>query len=86
VGCSQFGSVPDSGALAASGAGVSLVPVSIGGPSSVSCPLPVTFSMFGASYGLSFDPVCKLALGVQPVVLALCALAAALIVVAGIRS
>jgi hypothetical protein len=42
--------------------------------------------MFGATYTLSFDPLCQLARGVAPVVLMLCAIAAGLIVVMGIRS
>ncbi len=85
VGCAQFGSAA-SGAVGVSGVSISLSPVSVGGPSNPVCPLPVTFSMFGVSYALSYDPLCRLAQGVAPVVIGLCALAAGLIVVAGIRS
>jgi hypothetical protein len=51
-----------------------------------SCPVPVTFEVFGSQYSISFDPLCSLARSIRPLILALCALAAAFIVGTGVMA
>jgi len=84
VACADFGSAA-SGTLGASGVNVTLSAVAVGPVSGV-CPLPESFVFFGQTFEFSYGPLCQFAGNVQPVVLMLCALAAGLIVVAGIRS
>lgn len=83
VACSTLGSAPSAPTLPASSVQVPMTPWSVG-PSSGTCPADKTVNVFGQQLSFSFSPVCKFAQGVQPIVLVLCALAAALIVVAGI--
>jgi hypothetical protein len=83
VACSTLGSPPSSPTLPASTVQVPMAPWSIG-PSSGTCPADKTVNVFGQQLSFSFVPLCQFAKNVQPLVLMLCALAAALIVIAGI--
>jgi hypothetical protein len=85
AGCADLGAAPASGAVATNSYAVTLTGWSIG-PASGTCPADVQVSILGSQYALSYGPLCRLATGCQPVVVALCGLAAALIVVAGVRS
>jgi Neisseria meningitidis TspB protein. len=85
AGCADLGSAPASSAVATNSYAVSLTAWNVG-PASGTCPADITVSILGSDYALSYGPLCRLATGCQPVVVALCALAAALIVVAGVRS
>jgi hypothetical protein len=71
--------------LPASSVAVSLSPWNVG-PTSGTCPAPVTFAVFGYSMSLSYTPICTFAQDVNPIVLAVCALFAAFIVVMGFKS
>ncbi|WP_416372721.1 virulence factor TspB C-terminal domain-related protein [Alcanivorax sp.] len=50
------------------------------------CPAPLTFTFYGKSYELSWEPMCTVAEGVRPFVIALGYVAAAFIMVKRIRS
>lgn len=63
----------------------SLQPFSVGGPAG-QCPQPVSFVVLGQALSFSYDPMCSLASSLRPLVLALCALGAGVIVVMGIKS
>ncbi|WP_156954369.1 virulence factor TspB C-terminal domain-related protein [Paraburkholderia acidipaludis] len=83
--CAQLGSPPASGVIPSSSVSVSMSPWSIG-PASGTCPSPITVQVFGTSLLFDYSPMCTFAGRVEPVVLAVCALAAALIVVGGFKS
>lgn len=83
--CAPLGSAPAAPPIPTSSTNVSMSPWSVG-PSDGACPAPKTFQVFGASYSLAFDPLCSLVRSIRPVVLALCALAAAFIVAMGVTA
>lgn len=83
--CADLGTPPASGAIPSSSVSVSMSPWSIG-PASGTCPSPIVVQVFGTSLTFDYTPVCTFAGRVEPVVLAVCALAAALIVVGGLKS
>lgn len=87
-GCAALGTPSASGTLTASGATVTLAPVSVGGVSSSSavCPPDRTITALGTTLAFSYAPMCTAATSLRPVIIALCALVAGLIVVMGIKS
>ncbi len=84
AGCADLGSA-SSPSVGASVVSVSMSPWSIG-PASGTCPQPLSVDIFGQSYQVSYQPLCTVASGLQPVIVALGALAAALIVAMGLKS
>jgi len=60
-----------------------MVPWSVGASDGV-CPADVPMNVLGVQLSLSFQPVCTVAQKLRPIVLALCALAAAFIVATGV--
>jgi hypothetical protein len=82
--CQPLGTAPTPPPIPASSAAVTLSPWSIG-PSSGQCPAPITVNVLGSPLVFDYTPLCSLASQLQPLVLALCALAAALIIVMGIK-
>lgn len=82
-GCVPLGSAPASDAVESSNASISLNPWSVG-PASGTCPSPQTVSVLGTDYQFSFDPLCSVVEKLRPLVLALCALAAAFIIAMGV--
>lgn len=83
--CAPLGSAPAAPPIPTSSTNVSMSPWNVG-PADGSCPAPKTFEVFGSSYSLAFDPLCSLVQSIRPVVLALCALAAAFIVAMGVTA
>lgn len=83
--CAPLGTAPAAPPIPTSSTNVSMSPWNVG-PSDGSCPAPKTFEVFGSSYSLAFDPLCSLVQSIRPVVLALCALAAAFIVAMGVTA
>ncbi|MGX7005134.1 virulence factor TspB C-terminal domain-related protein [Caballeronia sp. KNU42] len=83
--CQPLGSAPTPPPIPASSVTVTMSPWDIG-PSSGSCPAPLTVSAFGAPLTFDYSAICTFAERVQPLILALCALGAALIVVMGLKS
>ena len=84
--CQPLGTPPDAPTLPSSSATVTLSPVSVGGPSNPVCPSPLSVDVFGQTLTFSYDPMCRFASALKPLVLALCGLGAALIVVFGLKS
>ncbi|WP_156437484.1 MULTISPECIES: virulence factor TspB C-terminal domain-related protein [Burkholderia] len=64
---------------------VAISPRSIGLMSG-SCPEPYQVSVMGADLSFSYEPICTVAIKLRPLVLILCALAAALIFCTGLKS
>jgi hypothetical protein len=56
------------------------------GASDGTCPAPKQISVLGSQYSLAFDPLCTAVQMLRPLVLALCALAAAFIVAMGVTA
>ncbi|MGV2292084.1 virulence factor TspB C-terminal domain-related protein [Trinickia sp. YCB016] len=83
--CQSLGTAPTAPPIPTSSASVTMSQWSIG-PASGQCPSPITVNVMGAPLVFDYSPLCSLASQLQPLVLALCALGAALIVVMGIRS
>ncbi|WP_157778245.1 virulence factor TspB C-terminal domain-related protein [Burkholderia thailandensis] len=83
AGCVPLGSVPASGAVPTSDASISLTPWNIGSVDGT-CPAAQTVSILGTDFQLTFDPLCAVVQKLRPLVLALCALAAAFIVAMGV--
>lgn len=83
--CAGLGAPPAPGSIPASSVSVGLSPWSIG-PASGTCPAPLSVTVFGNALSFSFTPLCTFASEIAPLLIALCALLAAWIVVAGIRS
>ncbi|MEX3954722.1 virulence factor TspB C-terminal domain-related protein [Trinickia sp. EG282A] len=83
--CAPLGSAPAAPPIPTSSTSVAMSPWSVG-PADGACPSPKTFEVFGSSYSLAFDPLCSLVQSIRPVVLALCALAAAFIVAMGVTA
>ncbi|PRG06838.1 hypothetical protein C6Q17_24050 [Burkholderia contaminans] len=54
------------------------------GPSDGACPSPQVVTVLGTQLSFAFDPLCSMVQKLRPLVLALCALAAALIVAMGV--
>lgn len=81
--CASLGTVT-AGSLPASSVSVSLSPWAIG-PSSGACPPPQTVQVFGSTLSFDYSPLCSFATQVSPLFVALCAIAAAFIIVMGIR-
>ncbi|AOJ55868.1 hypothetical protein AQ477_04615 [Burkholderia thailandensis] len=48
------------------------------------CPAPQTVAILGTDFQLTFDPLCSVVQKLRPLILALCALAAAYIVAMGV--
>jgi hypothetical protein len=83
--CASLGTAPTAPALSASSVTVSLSPWSIG-PTSGTCPAPLTFNIFGNQLAYDYTPLCTFVGRLAPLILALCGLASALIVVSGVKS
>ncbi|KVU20181.1 hypothetical protein WK62_21025 [Burkholderia ubonensis] len=81
--CAPLGSAPPAPPIPSSSANVSMTPWSVGAADGV-CPAPQVVSVLGSSLSLSWDPMCSFVQKVRPLVLAICALAAALIVAMGV--
>jgi hypothetical protein len=60
-------------------------PWSVGASDGV-CPADLLVDVFGTQLAFSFGPVCTVAQKLRPIVLALCALAAAFIVAMGVSA
>jgi len=58
-------------------------PVSVG-PSDGVCPVPIAVNVFGSTFSIDYSPLCSFVTMLRPLVLAMCALGAALIVVLGV--
>ncbi|MDN7668327.1 MULTISPECIES: virulence factor TspB C-terminal domain-related protein [Burkholderia cepacia complex] len=82
-GCVPLGQAPTAPDIPASSASISLSPWSIGSVDGT-CPSPQTVTILGSDFQLSFDPLCTVVQKLRPLVLALCALAAAYIVATGV--
>lgn len=72
--CAKLGT-SDSAKLPNATKDVSVVAATFAG--SATCPAPITFSAFGASYVLPYDPLCSRLAALRPFILALAAVAAA---------
>lgn len=83
AGCVPLGQAPGSDSLDGNSVSIPLNPWSIG-PVSGTCPSPQTVSILGADYQFTFDPLCSVVQKLRPLMLALCALAAAFIVAMGV--
>lgn len=83
AGCVPLGSAPASGVMPASEASISLTPWNIGSVDGT-CPEAQTVTILGTEFSISFDPLCTVVQKLRPIVLALCALAAAFIVAMGV--
>ncbi|MDN7680967.1 virulence factor TspB C-terminal domain-related protein [Burkholderia cenocepacia] len=83
AGCVPLGDVPASAPIPASETSIPFAPWSIGSVDGT-CPAPQTVRIFDADYSFSFDPFCTVVQKLRPLVLALCALAAAFIVAMGV--
>ncbi|AJY06837.1 neisseria meningitidis TspB family protein [Burkholderia vietnamiensis LMG 10929] len=83
AGCVPLGDVPASAPIPASETSIPFTPWSIGSVDGT-CPAPQTVRIFDADYSFSFDPFCTVVQKLRPLVLALCALAAAFIVAMGV--
>ncbi|MBR8085295.1 hypothetical protein KDX23_21365 [Burkholderia vietnamiensis] len=81
--CAPLGSAPPAPPIPSSSANVSMTPWSVGAADGV-CPAPQVVSVLGSSLSLSWDPMCSFVQKVRTLVLAICALAAALIVAMGV--
>jgi hypothetical protein len=82
--CAPLGTAPAVPPIPTSSASVGLSPVSVG-PSDGTCPAALHMSVFGSDLAFDYSPLCSFVVSLRPLILALCALAAALIVVMGIR-
>jgi len=82
--CAPLGTAPAAPPIPTSSASVGLSPVPVG-PSDGVCPAAQHMSVFGSDLAFDYLPLCSFVASLRPLVLALCALAAALIVVMGIR-
>jgi len=83
--CAPLGSAPAAPPIPTSSTNVSMSPWNVG-PSDGACPAPKVFEVLGSQYSLAFDPLCALVQMLRPLVLALCALAAAFIVAMGVTT
>ena len=81
--CSSLGAPPSAPTVPSKTVQIPMTPWSVGSNSGT-CPADRKVNVFGGQLSFSFQPICQLATAVQPVVLMLSALAAALIVVAGL--
>ncbi|HDR9258347.1 TPA: hypothetical protein QDB21_004330 [Burkholderia vietnamiensis] len=81
--CASLGSAPATPPIPTSSANVSMTPWSVGAADGV-CPAPQVVQVLGTTLSLSWDPICSFVQKVRPVVLAICALTAALIVSMGV--
>ncbi|HDR8994544.1 TPA: hypothetical protein QDB01_000421 [Burkholderia vietnamiensis] len=81
--CASLGSASAS-SLPASSVDVSMSPWNIG-PSSGTCPAPVTFQVFSQTLAFDFSPLCRFVTACAPLIEALCAFAAAFIVIMGLK-
>lgn len=82
VGCQELGEVPDVDLERKELEG-SVVPVSVGGEGQ--CPAPLTANVGGQQVEMTFEPVCRVATGVRPVVIVVAWLAAAYILAGVVR-
>lgn len=82
VGCQELGEVPDVDLERKELEG-SVVPVSVGGEGQ--CPAPLTANVGGQHVEMTFEPVCRVATGVRPVVIVVAWLAAAYILAGVVR-
>ncbi|MFM0380471.1 virulence factor TspB C-terminal domain-related protein [Paraburkholderia strydomiana] len=83
--CAPLGAAPSAPPISTSSTNVSMSPWSVGALDGV-CPAPKAVTVLGQEYSLSFDPLCALVQTLRPLVLALCALAAAFIVAMGVTT
>ncbi|WP_217361886.1 virulence factor TspB C-terminal domain-related protein [Paraburkholderia agricolaris] len=81
--CAPLGTAPAAPPIPTSSANVSMSPWAVGAPDGV-CPAPQVVTVLGSPLSLSWDPVCQFVQKVRPLILAICALAAALIVAMGV--
>ena len=82
VGCQELGEVPDV-ELERKELEGSVMPVSVGGEGQ--CPAPLTANVGGQHVEMTFEPVCRVATGVRPVVIVVAWLAAAYILAGVVR-
>lgn len=83
--CAPLGSAPPGQPPQPVSKDVSLTPWSVG-PSDGVCPAPIVVNAFGQQISFSLEPLCSLVQKLRPLVLSLCALAAAIIFVMGVSS
>lgn len=83
AGCVPLGDVPASAPVPASETSIPFTPWSVGSVDGT-CPAPQTVRVFDTEYSFSYDPLCTFVQKLRPLVLALCALAAAVIVATGV--
>ncbi|TWC67391.1 virulence factor TspB C-terminal domain-related protein [Herbaspirillum sp. SJZ099] len=84
--CAPLGDPPpDTPALPSSSTEVSMTPWKIG-PANGACPAPKVVTILDKDYSFSFDPLCSVVRDLRPLVLALCALGAVLIVALGVAA
>lgn len=83
--CAPLGTAPAAPPIPTSSTNVSMTPWSVG-PSDGACPAPQSVTVLGNQYSFSYDPLCTLVQKLRPLVLALCALAAAFIVAMGVMA
>jgi len=81
--CQPLGTAPAAPPIPTSSAQVSMSPWSVGAADGV-CPAPQVIEVLGTTVSLAWDPMCSFVQKVRPLVLAICALAAALIVAMGV--
>jgi hypothetical protein len=81
--CAPLGTAPAAPPIPTSSASVSMAPWNIGAADGV-CPAPQVVTVLGSPLSLSWDPICGFVQKVRPLILAICALAAALIVAMGV--
>lgn len=77
LGCKDAGTPPAAEAVPSESHTVSVTPVVFSSPAG--CPAPITYTMFGTTYNISFQPACDLMTNLRPVVLAIAAATAAVI-------
>ncbi|QGR87735.1 hypothetical protein FOC34_21395 [Burkholderia multivorans] len=83
--CASLGSAPAAAPIPSSSVQVSMSPWSVGAADGV-CPAPLAVTILGSQYTIPYDPLCALVQKLRPLVLALCALVAALIVAMGVSA
>lgn len=82
VGCQELGEVPDVELERKELEGL-VVPVSVGGEGQ--CPAPLTASVHGFQIEMTFEPVCRVASGIRPLVIVVAWLSAAYILAGVVR-
>ena len=84
IGCSLYGSPPVAEVIPITNVPITLTPTSLG---SGSCPSPISFHLiWGGNQTISWTPVCDLAIGVNPLIIAIGWLMAGYMVIGSIKA